>query len=330
MSGGSVRTVLQAGDTLRERYEIQTLIGQGGMGAVYLASDRRLPGRRCAIKEIRLMLQQGPEFLAAVRAQFAQEAAVLARLDHPTLPKVSDYFSQDGSDYLVMDFVPGQDLAEVIKEARRHGRVLPEVQVLAWAETLCDALTYLHLQEPPILHRDIKPANIKLLPDGRLKLVDFGLVQSVQLEPDDGRTLTGLRGVGSLPYLPLEQYGAEVAGSDPRADIYALGATLYHLLTGRQPLTAQERFLKPDSFAAPRLVNPAISPRVERALLRALALRPQDRPATAVEFKRQLGVAAPVVLPDDFPDFSQAVRANWPLLLLGGVLLVAAFLVTFA
>lgn len=320
--------MLRPGDILRERYEIVSLIGQGGMGAVYLATDRRLGGRRCAVKAIRPWSQAGETVTMAVRAQFAQEAATLARLDYPALPKVSDYFSTGEHDYLVMDFVPGQDLAEVIKEARRKGRFLLESQVLSWAEVLCDALTYLHLQEPPVLHRDIKPANIKLTPDGQIKLVDFGLSQSVTGDPNDPGTVTGLRGVGSMPYLPLELYGAELAGSDPRADVYALGATLYHLLTARQPLSAQERFLKPAAFELPRALNPDISPSVERAILRALALRPDERPASTAEFKRELLTGVAPAAPRRESSVIESLRANWFLLTIALLLLVTAVAIT--
>lgn len=320
--------MLRPGDTLRTRYEIISLIAQGGMGAVYLAADRRLGGRRCAIKEIRPWSGIDDTMLAAVRAWFEQEAAVLARLDHPALPKVSDYFSENTQDYLVMDFVPGQDLAEVIKEARRKGRFLPESQVLNWAETLCDVLTYLHLQEPPVLHRDIKPANIKLTPDGQIKLVDFGLAQSMIIDPNDPRTLTGLRGVGSMPYLPLELYGAELGGCDPRADIYSLGATLYHLLTARQPLSAQERFLKPSAFDPPRVLNPDISPGVERAILRAMALRPEERPASAAELKRELLDGLTPAPSEAESRLAESLRANWLLLTVALLLLVIAIAVT--
>ncbi|MCZ7569382.1 MAG: serine/threonine protein kinase [Ardenticatenaceae bacterium] len=316
------------GEILRARYEIVSLIGQGGMGAVYLATDQRLGGRRCAMKAIRPWADADETVTMAIRAQFAQEAAMLARLDYPALPKVSDYFSTGDHDYLVMDFVPGQDLAEVIKEARRKGRFIPESQVLNWAEVLCDALTYLHLQEPPVLHRDIKPANIKLTPDGQIKLVDFGLAQSVTLDPNDPRTITGLRGVGSMPYLSLELYGAELAGSDPRADIYALGATLYHLLTARQPLSAQERFLKPAAFELPRALNPDISPAVERVVLRAMALRPEERPASAAEFKRELLTGLAPRPPHTESGLAESLHANWLLLTLALLLLVTAVAVT--
>lgn len=279
---------------LQSRYEIAEVIGQGGMGRVYLALDRRLEGRRCAIKEVlppppALSSVEGGadrSALEAVREQFRQEAQVLAQLDQPNLPKVSDYFSIGERDYLVMDFVAGQDLKAIVADARQRGRFLPESQVLMWADQLCDALTYLHNQEPPVVHRDVKPANIKLTPAGHIKLVDFGLVKS--LDPENLETVTVIRGAGSLPYTPLEQFSAEPGHTDIRSDVYSLGATLYHLLTGQPPPTAQAHFLRPSVLVPPSEINPAISPHVERAILKAMSPHPADRPATVDELRRLL------------------------------------------
>ena len=220
------------------------------------------------------------------RAQFLREASTLARLDHPNLPKVSDFFTIDERDYLVMEYVPGVDLLEVVREARRKGRALPEAQVLGWTEQLCDALSYLHRQDPPVLHHDVKPANVKLTPEGTVKLVDFGLVRPL----DAGRetTFTGLRGMGSLPYTPLEQYGEAADHTDARSDVYALGATLYHLLTGSEPPSAQEIFLRPEALVPPRRLNPELSAAVEGALLSAMAPHPSGRPPTVEVFWRLL------------------------------------------
>jgi serine/threonine-protein kinase len=199
----------------------------------------------------------------------------LARLDHPNLPKVSDYFSMSGRDYLVMDYVPGDDLRALMIEARQRGVFLPEGEVLAWASQLADALAYLHCQNPPILHRDIKPSNLKLTPSGLLKLVDFGLVKILA---SDEMTITILQGRGTALYTPLEQYGGDAGHTDARSDVYAFGATLYHLLTSQPPVEARERFLHPDSLIMPRQINPEISQRTERALLWAMSLHPDDRP----------------------------------------------------
>ena len=158
----------------------------------------------------------------------------------------------------------------------RQGRFLDEARVADWARQLCDALEYLHRQVPPILHRDLKPANVKLTPDGQVKLVDFGLVKPV--DPDDPRTLTGVRGLGSLPYLPLEQYADLEGHTDVRSDIYALGATLYHLLAGQAPPSAQQCFLQPESLVSPRQANPKISPVAGAAILAAMSIHPRQRP----------------------------------------------------
>lgn len=327
---------LEPGTVLRGRYEILGLIGQGGMGAVYKAADRRLPGRICAIKETWPPPGLGAEALVHTREQFLREASTLARLDHPNLPKVSDYYTlispgQDATsrDYLVMDYVPGQNLEQIAHQARREGRFLDEHEALGWMLQLCDALLYLHSQDPPVLHRDVKPANVKLTPDGRIKLVDFGLVKP--LDPADPNTVTGLRGLGSLPYTPLEQYAGEIGHTDRRSDLYSLGATLYHLLTGSVPANAQERFLDSGSFRLPRSINPAISPDLEQAMLSAMALHPKDRPDSVKAWCRmltgELSTASSLPAPPE-ESWAQALRANWWLLMLALLLVAVAILLT--
>ena len=322
---------LQPGCILRERYAIVGLIGTGGMGAVYLATDVRLTGRECAIKETLPQPYFTPATAEAARKQFHQEASTLARLDHPGLPKVSDYFSEGERDYLVMDFVPGQNLLEVLAGAQREGRYLTESAVLGWLDQLCDTLTYLHTRQPAVLHRDIKPANIKLTPDNRIKLVDFGLVKP--LDPDDPSTLTGLQGAGSLPYAPLEQYVDHLGHTNARSDVYALGATVYHLLTGMVPASAQERFLAPESLPMPQEVNPALSPGVAHAILAAMAPHPKDRPASVAVWQHMLhsaAVTAPMLV-----DSAQAagwlagLRDNAWLAGAAAVLLAASVWITF-
>ena len=318
---------LAVGTLLRERYRVVSLIGQGGMGAVYLTDDTRLPGRRCALKEIRLPSGMAPEAESQAREQFHREASILARLDHPNLPKVSDFFFSD-RDYLVMDFVPGTDLLEVVRQARRKGRFLPEPQVLGWIEQLVDALSYLHRQDPPVLHRDIKPANIKLTPEGDIKLVDFGLVKP--MDPDDVSTFTGLRGVGSIPYTPLEQYGEFSDHTDVRSDLYALGATLYHLLTGNEPPSAQEVFLNPDALVAPRQVNPDISPATEGAILAAMGPHPGNRPPTVDAWFHLLRSGEPLPLPVVKPSlWGQVWRDSGWLVVLGILLTALVLYLTF-
>ncbi|NDJ35912.1 MAG: serine/threonine protein kinase [Chloroflexi bacterium] len=283
---------LKAESTLRDRYRIIETVGEGGMGSVYRAEDTRLTGRYCAVKEVQIDPNATPEQREQAREQFHREASVLARLDHPNLPKVSDYFDLGNRDFLVMDFVPGVDLRQKIEQARQRGGFLEEGTVLEWAGQLCDALKYLHNQEPPVLHRDIKPANIKLTPDGVIKLVDFGLVKL--LTPDEERTITVIQGSGTAAYTPLEQYGGEDDHTDVRSDIYSLGATLYHLLTGTLPAEAKKRFLKPSALVPPRQINQDISARVEEAILWALEMHPDDRPATIEQLEELLFGTSPL------------------------------------
>ncbi|MBN1219779.1 MAG: serine/threonine protein kinase [Anaerolineae bacterium] len=322
---------LQPGDILRERYHIVGLIGQGGMGAVYLADDTRLTGRQCAIKETHLMSNLSEAVAQAARKQFYQEASTLARLDHPGLPKVNDFFSIEERDYLVMDFVPGRDLLEIVTGVRREGRFLDQAIVLAWTDQLCDTLAYLHSRQPPVLHRDIKPANIKLTPDNRLKLVDFGLVKP--LDPDDPSTLTGLQGAGSLPYAPLEQYVDYLGHTDARSDVYALGATLYHLLSGVQPACAQERFLSPESLAPLQEINPEVSPGVAEAIAAAMALHPKDRPPSIAHwrqmFRSSISTAPMGTAQTTADDWRSILRENWWLAGLAALLLAASLWLTF-
>jgi serine/threonine-protein kinase len=315
---------------LRGRYNIIAPVGQGGMGAVYRADDLRLEGRVCAIKEIRPDPDATPEALAQSREQFQREASTLARLDHPNLPKVSDTFTEDGREYLVMDFVGGRDLRQLMEERRRRGRFLDEEDVLQWADQLCAALAYLHSQDPPVLHRDIKPANIKLTPEGLIKLVDFGLVKL--LAADDSRTVTVLQGRGTVAYTPLEQYGGDTGHTDARSDVYSLGATLYHLLTNQPPADAKQRFLNPDALVSPRAINPRISPASERAILMAIAMHPDQRPPNVAAFRELLhgGSIAPALVPlvPAQGEWRRAVIENRGLLALAATTLILAVLVT--
>lgn len=273
---GSTPLALQPGALLRERYQIKQAVAQGGMGSIYLADDIRLEGRVCAVKEVIGDPLASADDLNEAHEQFYREASVLARLDHPSLPKVSDFFAEEGRDYLIMDFVPGRDLSDIVSTARDEGRFLSEAEVLGWARQLIDAISYLHLQDPPVLHRDIKPANLKLTPNGMIKLVDFGLVKL--LETDEQRTVTIVQGRGTAHYTPLEQYGGDTGHTDVRSDIYSLGATIYHLLSNEPPAEAKERFLKPSAFSPLRDINPLISARTERAVNWALSLHPDERP----------------------------------------------------
>jgi serine/threonine-protein kinase len=286
---------MKAGTVLRKRYQVKKIIGQGGMGCIYLAEDLRLEGRLCAVKEVEYDRALPKQMLQETRDQFQREATVLARLDHPNLPKVSDFFSISDRDYLVMDFVPGKDLRQLMMEARQSESFLPEEDVLDWASQLADALKYLHNQDPSILHRDIKPSNLKLTPSGLVKLVDFGLVKL--LAPGEV-TITILQGQGTALYTPLEQYGGDSGHTDARSDIYAFGGTLYHLLTNEPPVNVRDRFLNPDSLTPIRQINPDVSLRTERAVHWALQLHPEDRPEDVDTFLKALFIEdAPITKP---------------------------------
>lgn len=272
-------------EVLRGRYKIRERIGQGGMGSIYLADDTRLKGRQCALKEVEFDQALPEDIREEAREQFLREATVLARLDHPNLPKVSDIFSSGPRDYIVMDYIPGQDLRTLFLEARTKKKFLPEDQVLAWADQIASALNFLHSQEPPIVHRDIKPSNLKLMPNGVIKLVDFGLVKI--LAPEEV-TITIIQGQGTALYTPLEQYGGSDVHTDIRSDIYSFGATLYHLLTNESPADARKRFLSPESLVPLRRINPNLTLRTERAVMWAMSMHPDERPATIGDFKQAL------------------------------------------
>jgi eukaryotic-like serine/threonine-protein kinase len=272
---------LETGQVLHDRYLIQARLAEGGFGAVYRGWDRRLE-RACAIKENLL------EGLSSQR-QFEREARILAHLKHPNLPNVSDYFIIEGQgQYLVMEFIEGSDLQELLQEA---GGPLPGRQVLSWMVQVCQALEYLHAQEPPIIHRDIKPANIKITPDGRAVLVDFGIAKVY-----NRAATTTLGAQAATPgYAPPEQYEG---ATDARSDVYSLGATLYALLTGSPPSKSTEiaSRIKPPPPPAD-LLNPQVPPRVSAVIARAMDIAWDRRYTSVAELRQALEAAWSVPLP---------------------------------
>jgi len=266
--------MLEAGMVVQERYRVVRPLGEGGMGAVHRAWDLRLKVP-VALKELRPQPGLDPAALEGLRKQFEQEAAVLARLNHPNLVRVTDFFEEQGNAYLVMDFAEGRSLADVILEEGAQ----PESRALDWGRQLLEALTYCHDQG--VIHRDVKPQNIILTPDNRVMLVDFGLVKL--WDPNDPRTRTVMRGMGTPEYAPPEQYGATTDHTGPQSDVYSLGATLYHLLTGQAPPTATERMAMPSQFVPLRQLAPQVSPRVAHVVMKALQLSVQDRWQSARE-----------------------------------------------
>jgi serine/threonine protein kinase len=268
---------LNSGQVVNNRYRIDSLLGRGGQGAVYYAWDLTL-NTPVALKEY---MGDSPD---AVH-QFGLEARLLANLRQENLPYVIDHFDlPGGGHYLVMEFIEGQDLQSMIERA---GKGLQETSVLFWIGKVCDALTFLHNQSPPILHRDVKPANIKITPKGQVVLVDYGIAKNLHLVWQS----TVRAGAPMHGFTPPEQFSGAI---DARGDIYALGATLYAALTGRDPLDSRQRQAG-QSFPTPRQINPAITPGTEAAILRAMELSPEERFQSVDEFRNALNI--PSALP---------------------------------
>ena len=265
---------LSQGTILYQRYRIVGLLGQGGFGTVYRAWDLNLR-RPCAIKE-------NLEATTEAQRQFQREARLLANLNHPNLPRVTDHFFVRGQgQYLVMDFVEGEDLQTKLDS--NQGQPLHEAQVLPWIEQVNEALTYLHTQKPPVIHRDIKPANIKITPDGKAMLVDFGIAK---IYDPTHNTTAGAQAV-TPGYSPPEQYGS--GKTDAQSDVYAIGATTYALLTGQAPPSSVE--IISETASPPqetRLVNPSVSLNVSDAVARAMQLNREQRTRSVAEFQAAL------------------------------------------
>ncbi len=254
------------------RYRIEQLLGQGGMGAVYKAWDLRLTGHTVAVKE-------NFETTHAAQTQFQTEAVLLANLQHPMLPRVTDRFIEpSGRQYLVMDFVAGDDLEQIVTQRGK----LDQAQAIVWLTQILNALEYLHTQPQPIIHRDIKPANIKIRPDGRAVLVDFGIAK-VQVAGQ--KTVAGAQAY-SPGYSPLEQYGH--GSTDARSDIYSLGATCYFLLTGRTPPEARDLATGAETLTPTSQLGAPTTSSVENAIRQAMAMQPAQRFQTVAAFRDAL------------------------------------------
>lgn len=265
--GRRMTGALVPGNLLSSRYRIVKLVGKGGFGAVYEARDERFQARRMvAIKEMSDASLSPAERIQAIR-DFRHEADLLVQLKHPNLPDVSDFFEEGGKAYLVMEFVEGKTLE---KEQDDVGGPLNEVLVMGWALQLCDVLHYLHTRPQPIIFRDMKPSNVMLTSSGQIKLIDFGIARIFKSTSAKDTT-----SIGSQGYAPLEQYGR--GQTDIRSDIYALGATLYDLLTKQVPADAPTRRINPQLFETPRQLNPRVSPAVESIVLKAMEQEPKDR-----------------------------------------------------
>ncbi len=262
---------LAPGTLLNNRYRVVSILGQGGMGAVYRATDEHL-GVSVAIKENLFLTDE-------YSRQFQREASILASLRHPGLPHVTDYFILEGQgQYLAMDYIEGEDLRQRLE---RTGP-LPEREVILIGISVCEALTYLHTREPAIIHRDLKPGNIKVTAEGQAVLVDFGLAKILQ---GGQPTLTGARAM-TPGYSPPEQYGT--ASTDARSDIYSLGATLYAALTGVIPEDGLNRMTGKADLTDIRSFNAKISRKLVEVINNAMQVEPEERYQSAEEFRQAL------------------------------------------
>ncbi len=255
---------------LKNRYEIIGLLGKGGMGSVYKVSDRTRRGRVLAAKELRsdaLLPAQAGATLSLFRA----EARILARLSHPNLPRVHDHFSLPGRHYIIMDYVRGKTLEHILDV--RRGRPVDEHLALSWALQICRAMHFLSVQRPPVVFRDLKPSNIMIDSGGKVKLIDFGIARYFKEGGTEDTYIYGTPG-----YAAPEQYGT--GQTDIRSDIYSLGATLHHCLTGRNPLK------DPASFPDPLLLNSKLSRGTAKIIRKALEQDPERRYQTALDMKQ--------------------------------------------
>ncbi len=271
----SRKSGLQPGDVLQERYRIVGPLGAGGFSSVYKARDMRFPSvtKLCAIKEM-LISTNDPQLRDLTIKSFEREAGMLAMLDHPSIPDISDYFTEQNRSYLVLELIRGKDLDDWLKDETEK---IDQETAIDWALQVCDALEYLHTQKPqPIVFRDMKPSNIMLDQHKRIRLIDFGIAKLFEAEQHKG-TMIGTEG-----YSPPEQYRGIAT---PAGDVYALGATLHHLLTQQDP-----RLEPPFTFAERpiRSVNPQVSPALEALVNRCLAYNPKERYTDATALKEAL------------------------------------------
>ncbi len=259
---------------LQNRYLIVGLAGRGGMSVVYQALDTRIGNRHVAVKE----MSQGhlsEQELAHATERFQNEANLLGSLQHPNLPRVYDAFSTQGRSYLVMEYLEGKTLQQILRE--NDARPIPVAQALTYALQLCDVLVYLHQHHPPIIFRDLKPSNVMVTESGHIYLIDFGIARLFKEGQQQDTAL-----LGSLGYAPPEQHG--IAQTNQRSDLYALGATLHYCLTGKDPYAAGYQF----AFPAVKEYNPQVPTELNQLIQRLVAIDEQQRPTSALEVHHEL------------------------------------------
>ncbi|HEY7782278.1 MAG TPA: serine/threonine-protein kinase [Ktedonobacterales bacterium] len=276
-------TTLATGTVLQQRYVVEGVLGLGGMGAVYRVRDMRFTGavKYCALKEMITKFTDTMDQRTSL-ANFEREANMLASLNHPAIPAVYDFFAEHARAYLVLEYIEGRDLENVLKATESP---LEEQAVVDWALQLCDVLHYLHTHEPPIIFRDLKPSNVILTPSNHIILIDFGIAKTLQLAKKG--TMVGTEG-----YSPPEQYRGL---ADPRSDIYSLGAMMHHLLTRSDP-----RFETPFTFVErmPRSLNPAVSEAMEAVIMRCVEYDASKRYQSVLELRDALIGVLSAQLPD--------------------------------
>jgi serine/threonine protein kinase len=251
---------------LQKRYEVVSHLGQGGMGTVYMARDMRLANRNCVVKKLRDDFFREEDKQKALEF-FKREADVLSPLKHPNIVSILDSFEEDENYYLVMEYVEGENLHQMLNQ---RGEPFPEEQVLQWAVQIADVLHFLHSNEPKVIYRDLKPSNVMIDTKDRVKLVDFGIARPYAEDSDNTHVV-------SAGYSPPEQYWG---AADPRSDIYALGATMHFLLTGQEPLALQ--------VCSPKRINPKVSDHTDEIVQRATAQDVWLRYQNAPEMQQEL------------------------------------------
>ncbi len=282
-----VGTELQGKDSC---YQIIDEIARGGMGAIYEAADCQ-DGKIVAIKEACLDPDVCKDRRPEIRARLKMEMEILRSLDYPTLPKIYDQFSTEHNEYLVMQLIRGLTLMEIHQRHFRQGRLLEEALVLGWAIQVLDTLDYMHTRPRPVIHRDIKPENLILDPDGRVMVVDFGLMSQVEHSLGDQAGM--YQNYGTVEYAPPEQYSDSDWGIDARSDLFSLGATMYYLLSGKLPPRPADRdvpMMLDVKLRVPpvRKSNPTVSSHTDDVIAKALEINPDHRFRSAAEMREAL------------------------------------------